>query len=100
MNDRLIDLARIFFHDDEPPDESLVQIYEERLRKGVAVTYPVLVRKADGRHSPLDEDDRAKVEAAKRCGADSVWAYVIDDPGPEKLQELRRSLEAERLGRN
>ena len=79
MNDRLIDLASIFFHDDEPPDERLVQIYEERLRTGVAVTYPVLVRKADGRYSPLDEDDRAKVEAAKRCGADSVWAYVIDD---------------------
>jgi hypothetical protein len=96
-----VDLEAIFFRDGEPTDERLVQNYVQQIRQTAKLTKPILVRKPDGRYSPLDEDARAKVEALRRCDVDDVRAYVIDDPNdPEKLQRLRQRLKAERLRSN
>src|ERR1700722_1372139 len=93
-------LMAIIFDDDDRPDERLVQIYVEQITKRGTLTMPTLIKAPNGRFRPLDADARAKVDAAIRCGETEISAYTIDDPGPEKLQELRRNLKADRLRSN
>jgi hypothetical protein len=97
-----INLASAYFGDgEEPPDERLVQLYLEQMRNGVGIPAALLVRtSSDDRFLTIDEESRAKVEAAVRSGGRTIDAYIIDDPGPEKLRELRRELKAQRQGRN
>jgi hypothetical protein len=87
------------FSGDSRPDERLVQLYEAQFRAGVGVPRPILVRQANGRCFPLDADAAARVEAARRCGALGVEGIVIDDPGHERLEALRRAIAANRLNR-
>jgi hypothetical protein len=94
-----MDPASIFYGDDEGPNEALVQVYLERIRRGQRLTMPILIRKADGRFRPLESDDASKIEAARRDGAGQIRAYVILDPGPELLEEFRRKMKALRLSR-
>jgi hypothetical protein len=88
---RPFDPESIFFGENCGPSEPLVQIYMERIRNGESLAMPLLVRQPNGRYRPLHSEDASKVEAAHRCGI-RIDATVIDDPGPEKLDELRRVL--------
>jgi hypothetical protein len=73
----------------------LVALYTDMIRAGKPLKMPVLVRGADGRVTPLDDVSRAKVEAAVGCDMD-VKGYVLEGTDPEKLDGLRRALEADR----
>ena len=95
-----IDVKSIFFEGDDAAEERLVEHYFNMLREGKPVAMPLLVQKADGRYTPLDQHDRAKVVAAKRCGEETIPAYVIQDPGPEQLEKVRREREAGRVSSN
>ena len=83
---------------DQPPNERLVQMYVDRLRKGLGVAMPVLVPGADGRCRPLGEVNRCKVEAAHRLGQEEIPAYIVEedlnDPNqPAMLAKLARELD-------
>jgi hypothetical protein len=90
VNTEPTDPASIFYGDNEGPNEALVQAYQERIRRGLCLTMPILIRKADGHFHPLESDDASRVEAARRQGAGQIRAYVLTDPGPELLEEFRR----------
>jgi hypothetical protein len=81
-------------------DEALVRHYLKQLRAGRPYSMPWLVRLSDGRQVPVDEHDAAKVEAARRHGLDTISAYVVADPGPEKLRRFRERRQARRLSSN
>lgn len=89
-----IDMSRVLFGDDDVPNEALVQILVDEIRKGRSLPAPVLMLASDGLYDIVD--GRNRIEAARRCGATEVSAYVIDDVGQERLGELRRSLNARR----
>jgi ParB-like chromosome segregation protein Spo0J len=90
-----VNLSQLIFDDDDdrpPRNERIVKSLIKRFRRGEAFKMPVLVKWPDGRFSIAKGWYR--LEAARRCGLDTVRAYVIDgaDVTLEKLQELRKSL--------
>jgi hypothetical protein len=91
-----IDRASVPSGDGDEAYERLVRAYVGQFRAGKGIPMPILIKGPTGRTRLLDEDARARVEAARRCGLDDVRGYVIDDPGPEALEELRRDLKAAR----
>jgi hypothetical protein len=96
----MTDLTTILYHDDDgSPDERLVQLYLEQVRKGIDLPAPLLVKQANGRYRPLDTDSASKIEAKQRHGLVSTDAYVIEEQDPEKLKALRRAFKAACLGR-
>ena len=71
--------------------ERLVAMYVRKIQRGEAVTLPIAVKNPGGSVTPLDDDSRAKVEAAKRCGEEVVDLYMIAaDTDPALLEKLRR----------
>lgn len=78
-----------FQFDDESLNEAAVQYFVDRIRKGLRMPMPVINKDDDGY---VVVDGRNRLEAAKRCGADSVAAYVLEESDPEKLVELRLML--------
>jgi hypothetical protein len=89
-----INLSQLWPGDDEPLNEETVRAFMEDWRRGRPLPSPVLMRTRDGRYRVVD--GRCRVEAARRCGAETVAAYVIEELSPEKFRELRQALNAGR----
>jgi hypothetical protein len=87
-----IQIASIVGAEDAPADERQIRIYMQDIRKGRGLKMPVLMRVAPDEFRTVDSDGRNKIEAARRCGAKRVAAYVIDEQPPEALERLRRGL--------
>jgi hypothetical protein len=68
--------------------EAFVSYYRALRERGQTVPPSVLVEGPGGRYVPLDEHERAKVQVY----GGTEGAYVIKDPGPEKLQKLQATL--------
>jgi ParB-like chromosome segregation protein Spo0J len=84
------ELSEACFDDDGRVNEQVVQVLLERLRRNLPVYAVILARRRGGRFFVID--GRCRIEAARRYGAKTIDAYVIeaDDLGIERLQELRR----------
>jgi ParB-like chromosome segregation protein Spo0J len=76
-------ISQLFFRDDEPPDERLVQLMVEQIRKGKPVQRLVFMQRKDG--GLMVVDGHARLEAARQWGVTTIEAYVIqeEDLGPE-----------------
>jgi ParB-like chromosome segregation protein Spo0J len=88
-----VDIARVLY-DDEPLNEPLIATLMESMKTGHELPAPVLMQVGDGTY--LVVDGRNRIKAAERLGATEFPAYVVEQCEPEKLQELRRGLNAHR----
>ena len=85
---------------DSPPNERLVEHYLKQIQEGRPLKMPFVVHLPDGSFASLPEDDRARMEAAKRAGVKTAKCYVIEDDGSgetaAKIGVLREELEEDR----
>jgi len=85
-----INLSDLFFHDDEPLDERIVQIFMGQIRNGKPMVMPVVMRRKDGKYDVVD--GRKRVVAAVLCAQKTIEAYVVEEVSREKFLELRKAL--------
>lgn len=88
-----VNLSLVLFGDDDPrPNEAVVQVWTERMKRGEGIPQPVLVRRKNGRCYALDADSQCRIEAAKCLGESEITAYVVAEDDTEQLERLRRAL--------
>jgi transcriptional regulator with XRE-family HTH domain len=84
------DVSKFFFGDDETPSALAVDYWTEQARKGKPIPKPVVMEQENGRFRVVD--GRARIEAAKRLGEQSIPAHVVERLSEESFRELRRAL--------
>jgi len=86
---------------DEPVNEVAVQFFMGQIEKGIALPAPVIA-KIPGSEKKVIVDGRSRLIAAERCGLenDTFSAYVIEETDPERLIELRKSMNERFRGLN
>jgi hypothetical protein len=90
-----VDVSQILFGDSDVPNESLVQIFIERIRKGQGIPKPVLAKDKNGRAVIVHGQEQ--IEAARRMGETTFDTYIIEGEfSPDALQKLRRELKQAR----
>jgi hypothetical protein len=72
--------------------EHRVRYWMGRISAREPIPVILVLRRKDGSVVPLDDDSACRAEALKRFGQDTFPAWEIDDPGPEKLAQVRRRL--------
>ena len=83
----------------EPINEIAVQFFMGQIKKGIALSEPVIA-KIPGSEKMVIVDGRSRLIASERCGDDTFDAYVIEKTDPEKLIELRKSMNERFRGLN
>jgi hypothetical protein len=76
--------------DEDPLDELGVRYWMDQMRKGNPIPAPVIMRRKNGRAVVVD--GRKRLEAAKRLGARTVSACVIEELSADRFWEVRRAL--------
>jgi hypothetical protein len=79
--------------DEEPLEEPGVRYWMDQMRNRNPVPMPVIMRRTNGRFVVVD--GRKRVEAAKRLGAQTVSACVINELSRDRLLALRQALNRE-----
>lgn len=85
-----VNMDKIDQGDGDPLKEAGVRYWMEEMLKGKSVLMPVLMQQANGR--AVIVDGRKRVEAARRLGAKTIAAYVIEELPPDRFLQLRREL--------
>jgi hypothetical protein len=89
----IINPASIYFNGPGQPDERQIRMYMDDMRRGRGISMPIVMNDADDRYLTVDLDSYHKIEAARRCGLETLEAYVLDNLGPEALARLRQELD-------
>jgi hypothetical protein len=95
---REIDINDIHWDpEDKPLNEHVVQVLVAAIQSGRPLKMPILAASEKEGYLTV-VDGSAEVEAAKRCGAKTVVAYVIDgdETSPAAMNELRERVKARR----
>jgi hypothetical protein len=93
-----VDFSQNDSYEPDPTAEQIVQFFVNRIRKGLPVKMPILMKRQNGRFVVVDGIKR--LAAARRCGDEAVSAYVIDELDPQTLRDLREDLNGDNTQRN
>jgi hypothetical protein len=74
-------------------NEAVVRQWMNRMERGEGIPPVVLIEGENERHVPLGDDDRCRIEAAKRLGEKGVRAYVVSKgTDPATIEHVREGI--------